>query len=320
MISRIFGAAGILCTLITAALAADDFPAKPLKIILPLAPGASADAVTRIFSDEVSKDLGQPIMVEPRPGGGGSIGLNTFLREPHDGYSLLFMDSSMYASLAAQAKKLGIDITKEVQGLTAFSSSPQVVATPTDRPFNSIVDLLNASVNTAEGYSYGTQFPGGPAQILGHMLVSETSAKARLVTYSGSAQYTMDLVAGRLDFGVNAYSAFKPHVASGALKVLAVATEGRLHNLPEVPTLRELGLPHTTLYFGLVTHADVDPKIVEKLNAAFVKAGQKPEIQAWLIERDILPEEMTAQAYGEALDTQAAIQREAIQAALGLTN
>jgi tripartite-type tricarboxylate transporter receptor subunit TctC len=273
----------IRCTVI-AALAlgfaggahADDFPSRPITMIITFAAGGITDVVARIYADVASRNIGQRIIVDNRPTGGGAVAALAVQNAPPDGYTLLVFAGAQHAALPAM-QPVAYQPVSGFQPVTILFNLVNFLAVPKDSPANSAAELLEFGRRKPGGLSFGSAGVGSPAHLNAVRMARATNTPIEYVQYRGSAPMMADLVSGRLDFSLVSYTGAGPFVADGKLKLLAVDWRTRW---PDVPTLEEAGIRHEKVgsWFAVAAPAGTPSSVVEKLNAEFVKASQDPEL------------------------------------------
>lgn len=259
-----------------------NYPNKPIKITVPWAPGGATDVITRLIGQRLSEDLGQPVVVDNKPGAGGNIGTGSFTREKADGYSLLMATSSTNAINPNLYKTLPFKPVEDFAPITQVATVPNILVVAKDSPFNSVADLVAAAKAKPGTLSYGSAGNGSSQHLAGSMFLKATEVDITHIPYRGSGPAAADLIAGHLDLMLDTGS--MPHIKSGSLKALAVAAPERLPSLPDVPTFEELGYAdfETAAWYGIVAPAGTPAEVQEKLNTAINLALQDAAINSRL--------------------------------------
>jgi tripartite-type tricarboxylate transporter receptor subunit TctC len=253
---------------------------RPITIIIPFTPGASADTLQRIVAKKVSDDTGQTLIVESRPGGGGAIASAAVKQAPPDGHTLMQVNSGSHAANVSLYPTLSYDPIKDFRPITLMWSFPSLLAVPRDSPAKSVGDVVALAKSKPEGLSFASQGSGSSGHLLGEMLKVRTGTKMVHVPYRGAGPASLDLAAGRVDFFFVSFSSLLPFLQAGKVRVLAVTSPQRLPALPDAPTIAEAGFAGLALdpWFGLVAPAGTPDPVIDKLNAAFVAALRDPEV------------------------------------------
>jgi tripartite-type tricarboxylate transporter receptor subunit TctC len=248
-------------------------------MIITFAAGGITDVVARIYADVASRNIGQRIIVDNRPTGGGAVAALAVQNAPPDGYTLLVFAGAQHAALPAM-QPVAYQPVSGFQPVTILFNLVNFLAVPKDSPANSAAELLEFGRRKPGGLSFGSAGVGSPAHLNAVRMARATNTPIEYVQYRGSAPMMADLVSGRLDFSLVSYTGAGPFVADGKLKLLAVDWRTRWPDLPDVPTLEEAGVRHEKVgsWFAVAAPAGTPSSVVEKLNAEFVKASQDPEL------------------------------------------
>jgi tripartite-type tricarboxylate transporter receptor subunit TctC len=278
-----------------------DFPTRPIKIIVPFAPGGATDVLARMVGAKLQESWGQPVVVDNRPGAGGNIGAEAAARSPGDGYTLLLAAAGFMAVSPSLYAKLPFDTVKD------FAPVAQLVKAPLLLVVNSTVQARTVK----ELIDYGKANPGkltignggtGTAQHLGGEFFTYTAGiNAVHVPYKGSAPATTDLIAGVFNAQFDNMVTLIGHVKSGKIRPLGVSSLKRATILPEVPTIAESGLPgfETGTWYGVVAPASTPAVIVDKLNREINRILALPDVSEKLVQMGLEASPMTPAAYGE---------------------
>ncbi len=259
-----------------------DYPSKPVKIIVNVAPGGGVDTATRIVADKLHARLGQPFVVENRPGAGGNIGAEAVFQSEGDGYTLLASSPSPLAINGWLYKKLSFD-PAGFEPVAMMSRIPNVLVVRPDFPAKTVEGLVAFAKANPGKLNYGSQGIGTASHLTGELFMTLTGTKLVHVPYKGSTSGVLsDVVAGHLDLSFIQFSAVHQLQHSGKLRVLAVATAQRLEILPEVPTMAEAGYPDVVseTWNAISAPPKTPAPIVLKLNAAVDAALNEPDVLA----------------------------------------
>lgn len=269
--------------LLTAAPArADDYPSRPITIIVPFPPGGSSDIVMRLVSQKVSESIKQPIIIENRAGGAGNVAAVAIKNAQPDGYLLMMGHTGTHAVNPTLYTDLKFDPVKDFQPITALISFNNILVVPAESPAQSVKDVVALAKSKADGLSYGSQGVGTGGHLLGVLLAKQADIKLLHVPYRGIAPAVTDAVAGRVDMLFSSYLSAAGHIEGGKLRMLAIAGSQRHPRIPNVPTMPEAGYSEAQMeqWFGLFGPAGLPAPIVQKLNAEFVKALQSEDVKA----------------------------------------
>jgi tripartite-type tricarboxylate transporter receptor subunit TctC len=277
---------------------AQDFPNRTITIVVGVAPGGVTDVTTRQYAEVVSKNTGQPIVIENRPVAGGAVAAAAVQNARPDGYTLLTAVGSQFASLPAMGRT-AYDPVKGFAPVTLLFRLPTLIVVPFASPAQSMADLLALGKAKPGGILLGSPGVGSPGHLLAANISMGTNTPMQYVHYRGGAPVMADLITGRLDFSTASYNSARSNMDAKNLRALAVDAEERIAALPDVPTLNELGLGQYKVgdWFGLLAPAGTPEPVVAKLNQEFVKAALAPELIQKLVENGNLiatstPEEM----------------------------
>ncbi|ART56423.1 twin-arginine translocation pathway signal [Acidovorax carolinensis] len=265
------------------AMADAAYPAKPVRIIVGYSAGGPTDLVARMIAVHLQTRLGQPFVVDNRPGAGSNIASEAVATAPADGYTLLVaaapltMNSYVY-------KKLKFDAVKSFTPISKLSSSPGVLAVRPDLGVANVKELIALAKKEPGKLTYGTTGLGGSQHMATELLQRLAGVQLTHIPYKGASNVMTDLIAGHVDLAFVSASGAMSHLQAGKVKSLAVAGPQRLSGLPDVPTFAQAGFPAmvSDSWNGLLAPAGTPPAIVKKLHAAAVEALQSPEIKAKL--------------------------------------
>jgi tripartite-type tricarboxylate transporter receptor subunit TctC len=252
-----------------------EYPSHPIRIVFPYAPGGGPESTLRLIAKKVEEETGATILIENRPGAGGTVGAAFVKQSPPDGYTLLQGDHATHGANVALFKNLPYDPIADFQPVTLLFFSRTFLIVPSSVNVNSVKELHELAKTKPGGLSYASPGVGSGGHIGGAMLSKAFGTPMIHVPYRGSSPTRTDVLAGRVDFVFNSLQPFIGDVEAGTVKVLAVASQQRAANAPSVPTLDELGFPGVNLqnWFGLFAPVGTDTAIVDRLNSIFSKAA-----------------------------------------------
>jgi len=264
---RIARAVGLMFILTCAPLGAQTYPAKPVRIIVPFAPGGGTDIMARLVAQQLTVTLGTPFFVENKPGAGGLIGIEAGVRAAPDGYTLLIVSSSYSVNPALY--KLNFDPISDITAIIQISEGPQLLVANPQLGVNSLADLIAMAKQRPGHITFASSGSGSITHVAMELICLMAGMKMTHIPYKGTGPALSDTIAGHADVFLSAPSALLPHVKAGRLRALAVTSRRRAAVLPEVPTVEESGMPRfeTILWHGLIGPKGMPRKIVEKLHA-----------------------------------------------------
>jgi len=265
--------------------AAQTYPSRPVKIVVPFAPGGPTEFIVRLVADRLTATLGQAFVIENRPGGaGGTVGAKSVAIAEPDGYTLLFSSPGPLVTAAAIYKNLDYDPIKSFVPIAMVIYAPQMLVVHPAIPANSMREFVTYAKSHPGRIAYGSSGYGTQPHMLGEMLKREAGIDIVHVPYRGAGQSVTDLVAGQVQMIFETTAILLPHVEGGRLRALAVATEARSPLLPGVQTTAESGYPKLLASFwsGFLAPAGTPPATVQKLNSAINDILRSPEAQAGL--------------------------------------
>jgi tripartite-type tricarboxylate transporter receptor subunit TctC len=275
-----FGRALLICLLAVPALAhAQGFPSKPIRIIASLAPGGGLDTTTRIIAQNLQATLGQPGIVENRPGAGGGLGSEIVAKSSPDGHTLLTV-SIAHAVLASANKNLGYNPERDLVPVTVMVTAPNVLISHPSLPVKTIRELIAYASKHPGEINYASSGSGSTSHLATEYLKLLTKIDLTHIPYKGTAPAMTDLAAGRVSMIFTAVVSAKPYVDSGRLRVLAQAGSKRAAVMPDIPTIAEAGVPGyaVDVWFALMAPAATPRPVLERLNQAATKILHTPDI------------------------------------------
>jgi tripartite-type tricarboxylate transporter receptor subunit TctC len=259
---------------------ADDYPSKPIRIIVPYPGGQASDTITRLVGERLGKSLGQPVVVDNRPGAGGNIGTDIGAKSPPDGYTLTVATAALPISKHVY-RKLPFDPAKDFAPITLMTITPLVLVTRTNLPVKDVAGLVALAKKEPGKITFASSGPGTSHQLSGELFKSLAGVEMLHVPYKGSPPAHVDLMGGSVDIMFDNIVPVAPHIKNGKLQALAVTTKTRAAALPDVPTMAEAGYPNfeATAWFGLLAPAGTPQPIVERLNKELVAILKAPDIK-----------------------------------------
>jgi tripartite-type tricarboxylate transporter receptor subunit TctC len=295
-------ATALLCAGLAAAGAAhaQQYPVKPVRVIVPFAPGGGSDITARVFSNKLSEYLGQQFVVDNRGGAAGLIGMELTARAPADGYVIMMMSASFSATSAVQRPTF--DPISSIVAVAEFGYTPFVLTIHPSLPAKTTKELIALARTTKGGLSYAGTGTGGATHLATELFSSMAKIKMVAIQYKSTGAAMADLLSGQVPVIVGSLLPVTPHLSTGRLRGLAVTTAKRWHTLPNVPTVAET-VPgyEVVLWFGTMAPRGTPQPVIERLNAAINKALGDPAVKKILEGDGMLPSGGTPQQFGERI-------------------
>lgn len=273
--------AGVCAVILAGAAAAQNYPDRPITVIIPFAGGSASDVVSRVMLAKMAKSMGQSIIVDNRPGAGGNTGTAAGAKAAPDGYTLIGGGSGPIAANATLYKNLGYDPLKDLEIISPFAGFTIVVVASKTIPVKSLKELIDYAKANPGKLNYGSVGIGSSQHLAGEYFSQITGVKTNHVPYRNIAQYGPDLIAGIVPIGFNWYPNISGAIESKGAVTFAVAGDKRLAALPDTPTTTEAGLPEykMTGWFALAAPGGTPRPILEKLNKELAAALADPEVR-----------------------------------------
>jgi tripartite-type tricarboxylate transporter receptor subunit TctC len=270
---------GALVFMLCSASFAQNWPTRTIRVLVGFAPGGTTDVSARVTSDIVSKELGQTVIVENRPGGSGSIAIESLLRGAADGYTIVVgSDSSFYQPVVKPAVSYRTE--KDLRPITILVSQPIIIAVHPAPGWKSVAALIKAAKARPGEIAYAISSPTSTQALAGLIFFQMAKAKLIAVPYKGGGQAVVDLMSGQVPVAVLGAAPLVPQAKAGRIKLLAVTSKTRSKALPDVPTLAEMGYPDMdiTQWFGAMAPAGTPTEIVNRLSVAYNNALADPKV------------------------------------------
>ncbi len=293
--------AAVLTTAITPAHAQQaPYPAKPIRLIASQAPGGGIDAVCRIVATRLADALGQPVVVDNRPGANGSLAGELTAKSPPDGYTLMLGAVGNLGTNALLYKKLGYEPLRDLAPVTSAVSSGNVLVVHPSVPARSVKELIALARSRPGALAYGTSGTGGAGHLSGALFSRLTKIELLHVPYKGGGPAMVDLVAGQTQLGFASQPSAAAFINSGKLRALAVSTPWPSKLFPQLPTVAEAGVPGYEAYawYGFVVPAKTPQSIVARLHQEIVKVLRSPDATQALLNQGLDVWTMTPEAFG----------------------
>jgi tripartite-type tricarboxylate transporter receptor subunit TctC len=290
--ARTLVSSSIACVLSVTALgaaaaqrAADGYPTRPLRLVVPFAPGGSSDTIVRVIGPRLGEQIGQQVVLDNRSGGNGAIGTQIVAHAAPDGYTIGLAYIATMATNPAISGDVGYDPVKDFAAITQLTSSANVVAVHPSLGISSVKALVAIAKAKPGEINYASGGVGTIGHLSAELLQHAAGIKLNHIPYKGSGQAVIDLVGGQVPLMFGGMSAFMGHAKAGRVRLVAVTGKTRMPIAPDVPTIAESGYPgfEAVGWFGLIAPARTPAAIITKLNAETVRAAKTPEVQEKLV-------------------------------------
>ncbi len=285
MIKHYIAKAALATTLVMATAAHAAYPEKPITIVVGFPPGTSTDAVARILANKMAKDLGQPFIVENKPGVGGSLGAGIVARAKPDGYTLVLSATAPMNINPHVYKSLPYDAGNDFEAVGQTTWLPYILVINNTKNIKTFQDLISYAKKNPEKLTYASIGKGTTSHLLMESLIKRTGTKMVHIPYSGSTQSQTDVIGGNVDMTFDTVVSAMPHVKSGKLNALAVSVANRAKLAPDVPTIQEQGIKNFNMgaWLGIFAPKGTPRAIVDKLHTELNKALSDKETNAKLV-------------------------------------
>ena len=305
---------GVLALLGTAVQAQANYPNKPIRLLVPFAAGGTTDLIARIVAEPLGRELGQPVIVENKGGGGGSIGAAETARATPDGYNLGVATVSTTATNPAINPKIPYNVATDFTPIVNMAATPNVIAANTKLSFNDYKGMLAAIKKEPGKYSYASPGNGSIHHLMMEMFKLATQTDVVHVPYRGSGPALNDAVAGQVPLIFDNLPSALPFIKDKRLTALVVAAPQRVPAMPDVPTFKEVGLESVNrmAYYGIVGPKGLPKPIVDKINAATVKVLQDPAIRKRIEETGSIIMADTPEAFAKQMREELAVYKDVV--------
>ena len=275
------------------------YPSKPIRLVVPFAPGGSSTLVARFMGEEMAKDLGQSFIIENKPGGGGNIAMLEVARADPDGYTLIIGHVGSLAMNPYMYEHLPYDVDKDFAAVSLLAIVPNIFVVYHEVPAKNLREFVALAKAKPGQLNYGSAGNGSAGHLAMEYLKQVTGMELQHVPYKGTGPNITDLIAGRTQATSAGTPPLLPHVKAGKLRVIAVGTSKRLASIPDVPTVAEQGYPgfETSQWYGLNAPAKTPPAIIQRLAQAAAKAAKSPLVAERFKPDDAEPVGSTPQEY-----------------------
>lgn len=301
LLSGTFCAAALLAIApLVHAQSATKWPEKPVRYIVPFSPGGVSDGVARLLAEQLSKQLGQSMIIENKPGVSGILGTQTVARSAPDGYTIMGGTITTHAVNPFFVKSLSYDPVKDFTPVALVGMVSNALVVRADSPFNSVQDVIDAARKKPGALNYGTAGPGTSQHLSGQLFQSITKTTLQQISYKGGSQAMVDLIGGQIDLIFETVAAARPMIDSKRVKVLGVTSAKALADLPGVKPLAELGVPGFEMqsWQGVFAPAGTPQAIVDKLAHEIAIAVKMPEFGAKLRQLGVEPDGRGSREFG----------------------
>jgi len=264
--------------------AAQDYPNRPIRFIVPYPPGGGTDVVARVLTEPLGIALGQPIIIDNRGGAAGNVGTDIAAKAPADGYNILFTLSSHTINPKLYGK-LPFDVEKDFVGISMAAAIPQILVVNPSVPVHNVQELIALAKANPGKLNYASVGTGSPGHIAGELFKLKTGVDIVHVPYKGGGPAVVDTIGGQVQMLFVSLPAALQHVKAGKLRAIAVTSAKRSVAAPDIPTVAESGVPDFVVdsWYGALAPAKTPPAVIAKLNAAFVKVLDNPQVKERLL-------------------------------------
>jgi tripartite-type tricarboxylate transporter receptor subunit TctC len=300
----LFATAVLLCA--TATVSAQNYPTRPVRMMVPFPAGGGSDTMGRIIGGKLSERLGQQFVVENRPGAAGSIGAEIAARAPADGYMILLGSTSELVQYPNVNPKVPYDPLRDFAPIGLIGTIPMVLVVHPSLPVRNVKELIALAKGRPGEINFGSAGQGATTHLAVELFILLANIKLTHVPYKGSPQAVSDLVAGNVQLGIPTMPAALPFIKSGRVKVLGVTTAKRASNLPDVPTLNEAGVKgyEAALWTGLLAPAGTPQPIINRLNGEIAKIVELKDVKEALARQGAEAQTSTPQEFAAFLKSE----------------
>jgi tripartite-type tricarboxylate transporter receptor subunit TctC len=304
----------VITVLLAAVPAWAEYPERPVRVLEPFPPGGAVDIVTRLIAAHLAEDLGRPFPVESKPGAGGIIATDAVAKAPHDGYTLL-VTTPNHTINAALNPKLPYDTEKDLVPVAVIAEVPELLVSHSGAPFATFQEFVDYARRHPGELNYASAGIGTLPHVSMELLLKRLDLKVTHIPYKGAAPAMADLLGGQVQLKMDTFATSAPHIATGKLRALAIASSARSVLAPDLPMVAELGVPgyEGILWIGVMAPAGTPASVIEKLAAACDRAVRAPELVARFRRDGIDPGGGTPASFGERIGREIAQWRELIQ-------
>jgi len=301
----LLSACALACGSLVSPVSAQDWPARPIRIVVPFPPGGTTDQIVRWVQPLLQKDLNVPVVIENKGGASGSIGTQTVVASPPDGYTFLLVFDT-HAVNPALIPNIPFDTVKDLAPVMLIGKSPMVITAHQSAPYKTFADIVKASTEKPESVLFGTIGSGSLAHLAMSQIANQLSVKMNHVPYKGGGPLTVDAIAGHVPVAIASVALLSPHIKSGKLVPLAVTSPTRANQLLDTPTIAEVAVPGyaAEAWWGMLAPARTPPAFIERMRAAMVKSLNNTAVKTALEEQGLLYDLSGGQAFGRFIESE----------------
>lgn len=297
-------AAGLMALTVGPVAMAQDYPSKPINIIVPFPPGGSNDVLSRLLGQKMSEAFGQPVIIQNKPGAAGNIGTEMVVKADPDGYTIGVAPNQTVSVNPVLYPKLPYNVVKDLQGITMVGRVPMLLVVSSKVTANTTAELIAELKANPAKYSYASAGAGSPQHMAAEVFKSMTGTRIVHIPYKGSAPALIDVLSGVVDIMFCPINSALPHVRSGKLRALGNTGPKRLAILPDLPTIAEtVSNFESDIWIGMVAPAGTPSAIINKLNAEFQRSLALPDVKETLAKQGIFAETSSAAEFNKLIES-----------------
>ena len=280
---------------------AQAWPTKPVKYVVPFAPGGVSDGVARLIALHLGEKLGQPVIVENKPGVSGIVGTQAAARSPADGYTLIGGTITTHAVNPFFSRNLGYEPVRDFVPVNLVGMVSNALVVPADSRFNSVQQIIAELKTKPDSLTYGTAGPGTSQHLSGQLFQNITQTRMRQIVYKGGSQAMVDLVGGQIDMVFETVAAARPMIDGKRVKVLGVTSKNRLPTMPDAPSLAEAGVPGFEMqsWQGVFAPAGIPKAVVDRLDKEIASVVAMPDVKEKLRNLGVEPDGRSSERFAE---------------------
>lgn len=280
----------VIFALLSASAVAQDWPAKPVRYIVPWPPGGLSDLIARVFNDQVSKTLGQTVITDNKAGAGGRIGVTEIARAAPDGYTIGMGNLGTLTIAPHLYKNMAYDVKKDIIPVAMFGATPYVLVVTNNLPANSVKELIALAKAQPGKLNYASVGIGTMQHIAFLLVLNKAGADMVHVPYKGTSEWLPHLIGGQVQATIDTLPVLLPQIRAGKMRALAVSTPQRVAQLPDVPTLAESGYPEVDAmgWYSVIVPAGTPKPIIDRIYKEYTAAARTPEVQKFLAEQGLV--------------------------------